>query len=96
VVFLFLQEFNIILDNMAESFTLTVHYKGEEKHFDSELRVMGYTHKIAVDIESTEILFEPDEERNYRAVISEADMNKKRIDTELIRLIAAELEANLR
>jgi len=81
---------------MGEFFTLTVICKGEERPFDSELRVMGYTHKIAVNIDGTEVLFEPDEERNYRAVISDADINKNRIDIELIKLIAAELEANLK
>ena len=81
---------------MAESFTLNVYYKGEEKIFDAELRVMGYTHKIAVNINDVEVLFEPDEERNYRAVVSDADINKNRIDIELIKLIAAELEANLK
>jgi len=81
---------------MAEFFTLTVLYKGEERQFDSELRVMGYTHKIAVNINGTEFLFEPDEERNYRAVVSDIDINKNKIDIELIKLIAAELEANLK
>ncbi len=80
---------------MAEPFTLTIFYKGVEQSYEAELRLMGYTHKIAVNIEGTEILFEPDEERNYRALLLEADMQKK-FDTELIRLIAAELEANLK
>ncbi len=81
---------------MGEGFTLTVIYKGEQKILDAELRVMGYTHKIAVNINDLEVLFEPDEERNYRAVVSDTDINKKQIDVELIKLIAAELEANLK
>ncbi len=81
---------------MAEAFTLAVLYKGEQKIFDAELRVMGYTHKIAININDAELLFEPDEERNYRAVVCEADINKNRIDIELIKLIAAELETNLK
>ena len=81
---------------MAEAFTLTVLYKGEQKILDAELLVMGYTHKIAVNINKVEVLFEPDEERNYRAVLSEADINKRQIDIELLKLIAAELEANLK
>ena len=84
------------LTGMPEFFTLTVLYKGEERQFDSELRVMGYTHKIAVNVNGTELLFEPDEERNYRAVVSEADINKKQIDIELIKLLVEELEANLK
>ena len=81
---------------MGEAFTLTVFYKGEQKILDAELRVMGYTHKIAVNINDLEVLFEPDEERNYRAVVSDTDINRKQIDVELIKLIAAELEANLK
>lgn len=81
---------------MSEAFTLTILHKGEQKILDAELRVMGYTHKIAVNINDLEVMFEPDEERNYRAVVSDADINKKHIDVELIKLIAAELEANLK
>ena len=81
---------------MAEPFILTIYYKEREQPFNAELRLVGYTHKIAVNIEGIEVLFEPDEERNYRALLSEADMHKKKIDTELIRLIAAELETNLK
>lgn|SRR5258706_3724631 len=44
---------------MAESFTLVVNYKGKEYQLNSELRVFGYTHKIAINIEGEEILFEP-------------------------------------
>ena len=76
---------------MAESFILVVNYKGKEYQLDSELRVFGYTHKIAVNLEGGEILFEPDEERNYRAVIPEG--SKIEIDIGLIQAIAKELEA---
>jgi hypothetical protein len=76
---------------MAESFTLVVNYKGKEYQLDSELRVYGYTHKIAIHIEGEEILFEPDEERNYRAVIPEG--SKIEIDIGLMHAIAKELEA---
>lgn len=76
---------------MAESFTLVVSYKDKEYHLNSELRVYGYTHKIAINIEGEEILFEPDEERNYRAVIPEG--SKIKIDIGLIQAIAKALEA---
>jgi hypothetical protein len=75
---------------MAESFTLVVNYKGKEYQLDSELRVFGYTHKVAIKLEEEEILFEPDEERNYRAVIPEGP--KIEIDIGLIQTIAKELE----
>lgn len=81
---------------MAEPFTVTVLYKGQEDTFNAELRILGYSYKIAVFIGNTELLFEPDEERNYRALLSETDMRSKKIDIELVRLIAEELERNLK
>lgn len=81
---------------MSEHFLLSVMYKGREWQFESELRVFGYTHKISVNVDGTEFIFEPDEERNYRGVIPDADNQKKKVDAELIRLIAEELESNLK
>ncbi len=81
---------------MPESFLLSVQYKNEEKQFESELRVFGYTHKIAVNVNGIEIIFEPDEERNYRAVMAEPDLKKSNLDPQLIKTIAEELEATLK
>ncbi len=53
---------------MLDFFDLPVEYNGNEKLFPAELQPMGFTHKIKVTVEGIEILFEPDEERNYRAV----------------------------
>jgi len=78
---------------MAESFTLVVNYKGKEYQLESELRVFGYTHKVATKLEGVEILFEPDEERNYRAVIPDNEGLKTEIDIGLIQAITKELEA---
>ena len=77
---------------MAESFILVVNYKGKEYQLDSELRVYGYTHKIAINLEGGEILFEPDEERNYRAVIPDNEGSKTEVDIGLIQAITKELE----
>ena len=81
---------------MPEHFLLSVMYKEQEWQFESELRVFGYTHKIAVNVNGTEIIFEPDEERNYRAVLPEPDLRKPKLDPKLIKTIAEELEATLK
>jgi hypothetical protein len=78
---------------MGESFTLVFNYKDKEYQPDSELRAFGYTHKIAIKLEGPEILFEPDEERNYRAVIPNYEGSKTEIDIGLIQAITKELEA---
>ena len=61
---------------MSKSFDLPVWYHGQELFFPAELMQIGYTHKIKVLINETDVLFEPDEERNYRAVIQSADNAK--------------------
>jgi hypothetical protein len=77
---------------MPESFDLPVWYKGEEIFFPAELLPTGFTHKIKLTIQGTEILFEPDEERNYRAVVGEADRDKaNKLDRELLAVIVETL-----
>ncbi len=58
---------------MAESFLLPVIYKSKEQEYPAELLVMGYTHKIRVAIGPLHFLFEPDEEKNYRAVMETSE-----------------------
>jgi hypothetical protein len=61
---------------MSKSFELPVWYHGQELFFPAELMQIGYTHKIKIHINETDVLFEPDEERNYRAVVQSADNTK--------------------
>jgi hypothetical protein len=75
---------------MAEEFTLSLNYKNQELQLPAELRVYGHTHKIMVNINGAEVVFEPDEERNYRAIVPEANMSK--MDVELLTKVAGELE----
>ncbi len=56
---------------MAEPFQFDIVYHDKQLIYNAELRVYGYTYKIAVQVNGTEILFEPDEERNFRAVVAE-------------------------
>ena len=78
---------------MDGSFTLVVNYKGKEYQVEGELCIFGYTHKIAINFEGREILFEPDEERNYRAVMPGYDSSKTEIDIGLVQAISKELAA---
>ena len=61
--------------------------------YKSRLLILGYTHKISVNINGTEVLYEPDEERNYWAVIDPEKMEgMKIIDKELLTAIAGAIE----
>ena len=76
---------------MDETFTLVINYKGKEYQVEGELRIFGYTHKIAINFEGQEILFEPDEERDYRAVMPGYDGSRAEIDIGLVQAITKEL-----
>ena len=77
---------------MADTFTITVPYKGEDRELTGELRVFGYSHRIVILVNEVELIFEPDEERNYRAMIYEPDLSKSKIDPQFVKAIAEELE----
>jgi hypothetical protein len=54
---------------MPESFELPVTWQGEEILLPAEFLNIGYTHRIKVFIDGTSVIFEPDEEKDYRAII---------------------------
>jgi hypothetical protein len=78
---------------MEEPFELPLVYKGEQLLLKASLLVTGYAHKFSVDINGQIIIFEPDEERNYRAVIPYDDLHQIRnIDKELLKKITQCIE----
>ena len=78
---------------MEEPFELPLVYKGEQLLLKASLLVTGYAHKFSVDINGQIIIFEPDEERNYRAVIPYDDIGKnKPVDIELLKDITRAIE----
>ena len=82
---------------MNDSFEIPVIYQGKHLHLNAELLAYGYTHKIRVEINKQEVLFEPDEECKYRAVIKPIEDEKHhKIDIELLKAIAGSLDEILR
>lgn len=79
---------------MKDFFDLPVLFKGETLSFTSRLMLQGYTHKFMVEVDGQPVYFEPDEERNYRAIIETADINtQKTLNLELLKAVAHALEA---
>ena len=77
---------------MEDSFELPVTYKGKELLFPAELLQLGYTYKIQVDIYGQIVFFEPDEERNFRAMLDPAEEGAKPVDTALLQAIIDAIE----
>jgi hypothetical protein len=77
---------------MEDVFTITVPYKGEEREFEAQLQMTGYTHRFKVMIEGMEVHFEPDEERQYRAIIPPEQAHQShKVDSALFQAVAATL-----
>ncbi len=78
---------------MEDRFELPVVFKEQQLLFPTFLKVTGYTHKFVIEIEGQDIFFEPDEERNYRAVVPYEEIGKnKSINPELLKSIALAIE----
>lgn len=79
---------------MNESVEIPVLYKGQELSFPSRFILTGYTYKIEVDIHGTPVMFEPDEEGRYRALLDMEHLKKgEKVDIELLKAIAQVIES---
>jgi hypothetical protein len=81
---------------MAETFTLNVVYKNKTREYDATLITNGYIHAIVIVVDEQEIVFEPDEERNYRAVLTGNPEKQNLPDVELLQAIVNEIELAFR
>lgn len=77
---------------MDEPFELPLTYKDKELHFPAQLLHYGYTHQFEVAINGVMVRFEPDEERNYRAMMDPEEVEGSKIDIALLQAIAAAIE----
>jgi hypothetical protein len=83
---------------MLDEFEIPVTYKNKELQFPARLLMRGYTYAIETTIGEVVILFEPDEERNFRAILPpETDVSKLKMpDTELVQTVAEALTVILK
>ena len=85
------------MDNFEDSLEIPVMYQGEELSFPAKVLMTGYTHKIQVEVAGQQIMFEPDEERNYRAILDANLLDKgSKLDVRLLQSIAEVLESVLK
>ncbi|SEI37529.1 hypothetical protein SAMN04487995_0144 [Dyadobacter koreensis] len=80
---------------MDNTFELDVDFNGETFEFPGQLIISGYVHKIELDINGAKVLFEPDEERKYRALLSMQDLTDNQIEMGLIKAIVLRLDSLL-
>jgi len=79
---------------MEDSFSIDVDLRGKEYRYEARLVAVGYTHKFCVLINGFEVTFEPDEERNYRAIINVSDQSSiKDDDIEILKAVANKIQS---
>jgi len=82
---------------MDEGFDLPVRFSGKEVSFPCKLHLYTYTQKIEIHVNGTSVMFERDDERNWRAIVDRLDEEKnKSIDFELLGAIANTIEEVLK
>lgn len=75
-------------------FELPVMFNDKELNFSGKFLDYGYSSKIEMDIEGTKVRFEPDEERNWRAILSFEDVQaNKKMNLDLLKAIAEAIDA---
>ncbi len=77
---------------MDEPFELPVTFRDQEILFPAELQQSGYSHRFKVNVFGQDVFFEPDEERNYRALVDPETLTKD-ISPELLQAIAGTIES---
>lgn len=82
---------------MAEDFELPVTYRDKEWLLPAQLHQYGYSYKIEVTLPAGQAVhFEPDEERQWRALIDPETVSALQIDKALLAAIAQSLDAAFR
>jgi hypothetical protein len=71
---------------MDDDLQIPVTYKNQELTFTAKFIQFGYSYRFEVDVNGILVFFEPDEERNFRAIVNPSVDNGK-FDRELIELI---------
>lgn len=78
---------------MEDSFKVVVTYKGKKEAFEAKLITYGYSYHFQVDIEGVTVLYEPDEERRYRARLDDEAIEKQfKPNVELVKLVGKKIE----
>ena len=76
---------------MTEEFQIDVRFENDVRLFNAEFRRQGYGYKIAVWVDDNEIIYEPDEERSFRAISLNPAFMENRKTLQLVTLIGERL-----
>jgi hypothetical protein len=73
-----------------DHFDIDIEYRGSTKTFQGTFSKYGWSYRFTVDVDGCEVIFEPDEERNLRAIVPAAKQHDTKT-REIVKLIGEEL-----
>jgi hypothetical protein len=74
---------------MEHFFELPVLINGEEQSFNGRLATFGYSYKLYIVVNGKELVFEKDDEQQYRVLSEQSETN---VDEEMLTAIIASLK----
>lgn len=79
---------------MDDYFIIPVSVDRKELEFEGRLLLQGYIHRIEVTVGEVPVLFEPDEEGSYRALVTAEQLEGKgrNLNRKVLQAIAEVLE----
>lgn len=79
---------------MENNFIIEIEIGREKLIFDARLDTIGFVHRVLINVSGIDVIFEPDEERNYRAIIHSNSVNKiTDADKQIIIFLGEKLES---
>ena len=80
---------------MDDAFELPVRYRNQDLNYPGYFKRRGYSYRIEMQIDGFVIYFEPDEERNWRAIMDTSPNNHSPIPGDKIQAIIEALNQYL-
>ena len=77
-----------------DTFDIVIEHRGMTRTFSVSFGKYGYSYRFTIDVNGEEIVFEPDEERNLRAMTTSSSQSNS-TTRELVELIGIELQKQL-
>lgn len=80
---------------MDDLFTISFSHKGRQYDLDTKFVRVGYVHQFHVQLDERMLIFEFDEEREYRVIDASSQQRSslKKIDAELVKMIVDGISA---
>lgn len=76
-----------------DAFTISFEHKGIQHQLEAKFMRVGYVHQFHINFENRTLIFEFDEEREYRIIDADSSSTLHSLDKELLAAMANAISA---